>query len=79
VSRSAITSILKTTAARNSSVRLLRLDDLDLTLLGFGEDEVKELLRSLEVRERREHVESFDLDEALEEARRAPRTKLGHL
>jgi DNA modification methylase len=53
--------------------------ELDLTLSGFGEDEIGELLRSLETRERREHVESFDLDEALEEARRAPRTKPGDL
>jgi DNA modification methylase len=53
--------------------------DLDLTLSGFDEDEVKDLLRSLEVREKREHVESFDLDDALEEARRAPRTKPGDL
>lgn len=53
--------------------------DLDLTLSGFGEDEVKALLRSLEVRERRERPEAFDLEEALEEARRAPRTKPGDL
>jgi ParB-like chromosome segregation protein Spo0J len=53
--------------------------DLDLTLSGFDEDEVKELLRSLETREKREREEAFDLDEALEEARRAPRTKPGDL
>ena len=53
--------------------------DLDLSLSGFGEDEVKELLRSLEVREKRERQEAFDLEEALEEARRAPRTKPGDL
>jgi DNA modification methylase len=53
--------------------------DIDLTLSGFGEDEVKELLRSLEVRERRERPEAFDLEEALAEARRAPRTKPGDL
>ena len=53
--------------------------DVDLTLSGFGEDEIKDLLRSLETREKREHLESFDLDEALEEARRAPRTKPGDL
>jgi DNA modification methylase len=53
--------------------------DVDLTLSGFGEDEIGDLLRKLEVREKREHVESFDLDEALEEARRAPRTKPGDL
>jgi ParB-like chromosome segregation protein Spo0J len=53
--------------------------DLDLSLSGFGEDEIGDLLRKLEVREKREHVESFDLDEALDEARRAPRTNLGDL
>jgi DNA modification methylase len=53
--------------------------DVDLTLSGFDEDEVKDLLRSLETREKREQVESFDLDEALEEARRAPRTRTGDL
>ncbi len=40
---------------------------------------MKELLRTLEVRERRERTEAFDLDEALEEARRAPRAKPGDL
>ena len=53
--------------------------DLDLSLSGFGEDEIGDLVRSLETREKREQVENFDLDEALEEARRAPRTKLGDL
>ncbi len=58
---------------------LQSVPDLDLSLSGFGDDEVKELLRSLEVRERRERPEAFDLDEALEVARRAPRTMLGDL
>jgi len=58
---------------------LQSVPDLDLTLSGFGEDEIGDLLRKLEVREKREQVESFDLDEALDEARRAPRTKLGDL
>src|SRR5664280_261841 len=58
---------------------LQSMPDLDLTLSGFGDDEVKDLLRNLETREKREHVESFDLDDALEEARRAPRTKSGDL
>ena len=48
------------------------MPDLDLSLSGFDDDEVKELLRSLETREKRERPEAFDLDEALEEARRAP-------
>src|SRR5664280_2766147 len=54
--------------------------DVDLSLSGFGDDEIKDLLRSLETREKREQVESFDLDEALEEARARPlRSKLGDL
>jgi hypothetical protein len=52
---------------------------VDLTLSGFGEDEIKDLLRSLETREKREQVESFDLDEALAEATRSPRSKPGDL
>ena len=52
---------------------------VDISLSGFGEDEIKDLLRSLETREKRERVESFDLAEALEEARRAPRSKVGDL
>ena len=53
--------------------------ELDLSLSGFDEDEVKDLLRSLETREKRERPESFDLEAALDEARRAPRTKRGEL
>ena len=37
------------------------------------------MLRALETREKRERVESFDLDEALAEATRNPRSKLGDL
>jgi len=58
---------------------LRAVPDLDLSLSGFDEDEVRDLLRSLEVREKRERPEAFDLDEALEEARRAPWTKTGDL
>ena len=53
--------------------------ELDLSLSGFGEDEITDLLRSLGTREKRERTEAFDLDEALAEARRAPRTKPGDL
>jgi len=53
--------------------------EVDLSLSGFGEDEIKDLLRSLETREKREQVESFDLDEALDEATRSPRTKPSEL
>ena len=56
---------------------LQHADDIDLSLSGFGEDDITHLLRSLEARERRERPESFDLDEALEATTRAPRTKSG--
>jgi DNA modification methylase len=53
--------------------------DVDLSLSGFGEDEVRDLLRSLETREKKERVEDFDLDSALEEATREPRSHPGEL
>jgi DNA modification methylase len=53
--------------------------DLDLSLSGFDEDEVRDLLRSLHARERRDRAEHFDLEAALEEATRAPRSKPGDL
>ena len=52
---------------------------MDLTLSGFGEDEVRDLLRSLAAREQRERPESFDLDAALEAAGRAPRSARGEV
>ena len=52
---------------------------VDLSLSGFGEDEIADLLRSLETREKKERVEDFDLDSALEEATRTPRSKPGDL
>ena len=58
------------------------LDDLegaDLTLTGFGDDEVKMLLKSLDSREKRERAESFDLDAALEAARAGSGVSRGDL
>ena len=52
---------------------------LDLTLTGFGEDDLQKLLRSLETREKRDKPEQFDLDAALEEAQRSPRVKPGEV
>jgi DNA modification methylase len=52
---------------------------VDVTLSGFGPDEVKDLLRSLDAREKRERPETFDLETALEAATREPRTKPGDL
>ena len=53
--------------------------ELDLSLSGFDDDEVKDLLKKLETREKQERVESFDLDEALAAAGQAPRSKRGDL
>ena len=52
---------------------------VDLSLSGFGEDEIADLLRNLETREKRERAEDFDLDSALEDATRTPRSKPGDL
>jgi DNA modification methylase len=53
--------------------------NIDLTLSGFGEEEIHDLLRSLETRKKKERAEDFDLDSALEEAGREPRSKSGDL
>ena len=53
--------------------------DIDLSLSGFGEDEIRDLLRSLETREKKERAEDFDLDSALEDATRTPRSKPGEI
>ena len=45
---------------------------VDLTLSGFSEDELKKYLKGLEAREKRERIETFDLESALEAARAAP-------
>jgi DNA modification methylase len=52
---------------------------LDVSLSGFDEDEVAGLIKRLDAREKRERPETFDLDAALEAARREPRTKRGEL
>jgi DNA modification methylase len=58
---------------------LQAMPELDITLSGFGEDEVADLLRSLSARERRERPEAFDLDSALDAATKEPRSKPGDL
>jgi len=55
------------------------VDGIDLTLTGFAEDELEKLLKGLDVREKREKVESFDVEAALEAARAATRAKRGEL
>ena len=53
--------------------------DLDLTLSGFEEKEIKQLLKGLEAREKRERPEAFDLDAALRAAYENPRAPRGDL
>ncbi len=56
------------------------VEDVDLTLSGFTEDELGKLLKSLDVREKRERAEAgFDVEAALEAARRATRAQRGEL
>lgn len=50
--------------------------EVDLTLSGFAEDEVKKLLKRLEQRDKAARPETFDLDAALEDAsRKEPMTQ----
>jgi DNA modification methylase len=58
---------------------LNRVPNLDLTLSGFEEDELKKLLKTLNAREKREQLESFDLKEAIKAAQNAPVAKRGDL
>jgi len=51
---------------------LQTVPDLDLSLSGFGDDELKKLLKSLDHREKRDRPETFDLEKALEEAETKP-------
>ncbi|HLF72170.1 MAG TPA: ParB N-terminal domain-containing protein, partial [Dehalococcoidia bacterium] len=53
------------------------LEDVDLSLTGFSEDELAKLLKSLDLRDKKDRPESFDLDAALEAARAAPRAQRG--
>jgi DNA modification methylase len=52
---------------------------VDLSLSGFGPDEITDLLRKLETREGRDRPETFDLEQALEEAPRRGRIAYGQL
>jgi len=53
--------------------------DLDLTLSGFEEKDIEQLLKGLDAREKRERPETFDLDAALRSAYENPRAALGDL
>lgn len=53
--------------------------DLDVSLSGFDEDELRTLLHSLDKREKRDRPEAFDLDAALEAAQARPVAQRGDL
>ena len=53
--------------------------DVDVGLSGFTEDEIRKLLRSPETREKRDHLETFDLDAALEAATKRSRVQPGEI
>ncbi|MPZ49033.1 MAG: DNA methylase [Dehalococcoidia bacterium] len=55
------------------------IESIDLSLSGFSEEELAKLLKSLELREKKDRVEAFDLDAALEAARTAPRAQQGEI
>lgn len=56
---------------------LEEVPEVDLTISGFDEGEISRLVKSLDAREKRERVETFDLDAALDAGRRAHGAKRG--
>jgi DNA modification methylase len=58
---------------------LNEVPELDLTLSGFEDNELKDLLKSLQAREKREQAETFDLEEAVKAAQSAPVAKRGDI
>src|SRR5919106_6971592 len=58
---------------------LKEVPDVDLSLSGFSEDELRKYLKGLESREKREQLESFDLEETLKAAQVAPVAQPGDL
>jgi len=58
---------------------LQEVPDIDLSLSGFEEDELKKLLKSLDAREKKERLENFDLDAAAKAAQSSPVAKPGDI
>jgi DNA modification methylase len=58
---------------------LQEVPNIDLSLSGFEDDELKKLLKSLDARERRDRIENFDLDAAIKDAQNAPIAKRGDI
>ncbi len=53
--------------------------DINLTLSGFDDEELKKLLKSLDARDKRERAETFDLEEAIKASQNAPVARLGDI
>ena len=58
---------------------LQEIPDIDLSLSGFEDDELKKLLKSLDAREKKERPENFDLDAAVKAAQSSPVAKPGDI
>jgi len=58
---------------------LQEVPDIDLSLSGFEDDELKKLLKSLDAREKKERIENFDLDAAVKAAQSSPVAKMGDI
>ena len=58
---------------------LQEVPNIDLSLSGFEDDELKKLLKSLDARERRDRPENFDLDAAVKAAQSSPIAKPGDI
>jgi DNA modification methylase len=58
---------------------LKEIPDVDLSLAGFSDDELKKYSKGLEAWEKRERLESFDLEEALKAVQAAPVARTGDL
>ncbi len=57
----------------------LKVEEADLSLTGFSEDELAKLLKSLDLRDKKERLEEFDFDEALRRAQSEPRAQRGEI
>ena len=58
---------------------LKAVPDIDLSLSGFGDDELKKLLKNLDAREKKERLESFSYEETLKAAQNTPVAKTGDI
>jgi len=58
---------------------LQEVPDIDLSLSGFEDDELKKLLKSLDAREKKNRLENFDLDAAVKAAQTSPVAKPGDI